>query len=88
VFEPNGTPLWESLKRMVSEFLTRLWKDGMLVGVTPEQAFRVRIDEQLNPPSLRELGQLVIEVRVAPTTPAEFIVFRVIQTPGRPLIDE
>jgi uncharacterized protein len=88
VFEPNGTPLWESLKRMVSEFLTRLWSDGMLVGTTPEQGFRVRIDEELNPPSLRELGQLVIEVRVAPTTPAEFIVFRVIQTPGRPLIDE
>ena len=34
------------------------------------------------------LGQLIIEVRVAPTTPAEFIVFQIIQEPGRKIIDE
>lgn len=88
VFEPNNEALWETLKRTISGFLTRVWRSGALVGTTPEEAFRVRIDRELNPPEVRALGQLVIEVRVAPTTPAEFIVFRIIQQPGEPIIEE
>ncbi len=88
VFEPNNEALWETLKRTVGGFLTRVWRSGALVGTTAEEAFRVRIDRELNPPELRALGQLIIEVRVAPTTPAEFIVFRIIQQPGEPIIEE
>lgn len=88
VFEPNNEALWETLKRTVSGFLTRVWRSGALVGTVAEEAFRVRIDRELNPPEVRALGQLIIEVRVAPTTPAEFIVFRIIQQPGEPIIEE
>lgn len=88
VFEPNNEALWETLKRTISGFLNRVWRSGALVGTTPEEAFRVRIDRELNPPEVRALGQLIIEVRVAPTTPAEFIVFRIIQQPGEPIIEE
>ncbi len=88
VFEPNNEALWETLKRTVSGFLNRVWRSGALVGTVPEEAFRVRIDRELNPPEVRALGQLVIEVRVAPTTPAEFIVFRIIQQPCEPIIEE
>jgi phage tail sheath protein FI len=43
----------------------------------------------LNPPDLRALGQLIIEVIVVPTTPAEFIVFRIISdTTGKALVQE
>ncbi|MFL6237610.1 MAG: phage tail sheath family protein, partial [Thermoanaerobaculia bacterium] len=88
VFEPNNEALWETLKRTINGFLTRVWRSGALVGTTAEEAFRVRIDRELNPPETRALGQLIIEVRVAPTTPAEFIVFRIIQQPGEPIIEE
>jgi len=88
VFEPNELALWEKVKRQVTEFLTRVWRDGALFGASPEEAFRVRVDEELNPPSVRALGQLIIEVVVFPTTPAEFVVFRVIQEPGGPTIQE
>jgi phage tail sheath protein FI len=88
VFEPNNEGLWETLKRTINGFLHRVWQSGALVGIKPEEAFRVRIDRELNPPEVRALGQLVIEVRVAPTTPAEFIVFRIIQQPGEPIIEE
>jgi uncharacterized protein len=88
VFEPNDVALWEQVKRTVTEFLTRVWVDGGLVGDTVEQAFHVRVDEELNQAASRALGILVIEVRVAPTTPAEFVVFRIIQQPGRPLVEE
>lgn len=89
VFEPNNTELWGKLKRQVTDFLMRVWKDGALFGVKAEEAFGVRIDEELNPPDIRALGQLIIEVVVVPTTPAEFIVFRIISdTTGRSLVAE
>jgi uncharacterized protein len=88
VFEPNDLPLWQTVKRQVTDFLTRVWRDGALVGATPDAAFRVRVDAELNPPSVRALGQLVVEVVVFPVTPAEYVVFRVIQQPGGPTVQE
>jgi phage tail sheath protein FI len=88
VFEPNNEALWETVKRQVTGFLTQVWRSGALVGTKPEEAFRVKVDDELNPPETRALGQLIIEVRVAPTTPAEFIVFQIIQQPGKKIIDE
>jgi phage tail sheath protein FI len=79
VFEPNNLSLWGQVKRLVDDFLTDQWTQGALFGPTPERAFRVRVDETLNPPALRAQGILVVEVTVVPTTPAEFIIFQVIQ---------
>lgn len=77
VFQPNNLALWQQLKRTISDFLLRVWQDGALFGATADQAFRVRIDEALNPPSTRALGRLYIEVKVAAVRPAEFIVVRI-----------
>jgi phage tail sheath protein FI len=77
VFEPNNLSLWGQLKRTISEFLTRVWRSGALFGATADQAFYVRIDEGLNPPSTRALGQLYIEIGVAPSYPAEFVIVRI-----------
>jgi len=77
IFEPNGTPLWKKLKRTITEFLTRVWRDGALFGEKAEDAFYVRIDEVLNPASTQALGRLYIEIGVRPTYPAEFIIVRI-----------
>ena len=79
VFEPNNQTLWGQLKRIVDDFLTTQWQEGALFGDTAAKAFRVVVDETNNPPSIRAQGILIVEVTVVPTTPAEFIVFRVIQ---------
>jgi len=79
VFEPNNQRLWQQIKRLVTSFLTDQWNEGALFGDTAAQAFRVQVDEAINPPSIRALGQLVVQVTIVPTTPAEFIVFQVIQ---------
>jgi phage tail sheath protein FI len=60
----------------VSAFLTDIWRAGMLFGQSPEQAFYVKCDEELNPPEVRDWGQLIIEFGLAPVRPAEFIVAR------------
>jgi Bacteriophage tail sheath protein len=88
VFEPNNLTLWQTLKRLVTAFLRDQWEAGALFGETPDKAFRVRVDETLNPPEIRALGQLIIEVTVVPTTPAEFIVFQVIQDPTGATLQE
>jgi hypothetical protein len=77
VFEPNDLALWKRLQRTVTEFLTRVWTSGALFGATAEEAFYVKIDEENNPPSAQELGQVFIDVGLAPVRPAEFVVVRI-----------
>jgi phage tail sheath protein FI len=77
IFSPNNLTLWKQLTRTISDFLTGVWRDGGLFGATAAEAFQVRIDEALNPPSVRALGRLYIEIKVAPVRPAEFIIVRI-----------
>jgi phage tail sheath protein FI len=82
VFEPNNPALWEKIKRAVTAFLTNVWRDGALFGLTPEQAFFVKCDETTNPPEVRELGQVITVIGVAIVKPAEFVIFRISQVTG------
>lgn len=77
VFQPNNLSLWKKLNRTISEFLNRVWRDGGLFGAKPQDAYYVRIDEDLNPSSDRALGRLTIEIGMQPAYPAEFIVVRI-----------
>jgi phage tail sheath protein FI len=54
----------------------------MLFGRSPEEAFYVKCDEELNPADVRDRGQLVIEIGMAPVKPAEFVIFRFSQFSG------
>jgi phage tail sheath protein FI len=76
VFEPNDMTLWKSVERNVRAFLLMLWREGALLGASPEQAFYVRCDAETNPPDVIDAGRLVTEIGIAPVKPAEFIVFR------------
>jgi len=88
VFQPNNLTLWQQIKRLVTDFLTGLWTAGDLFGATPDQAFRVQVDATLNPPAVTALGQLIVQVTVVPTHPAEFIIFQVIQDPTGATLQE
>jgi uncharacterized protein len=79
VFEPNNQLLWRQLSRDVEAFLKRVWRNGALMGRTPEEAFFVKCDAETNPPEVVDAGQLVIVIGVAPVKPAEFVVFRISQ---------
>ena len=77
VFEPNDHRLWKRVNRTISSFLTLLWRNGALMGTSPEQAFYVKCDEETNPPDVVDAGQLVVEIGLAPVKPAEFVIFRI-----------
>ncbi len=79
VFEPNDRPLWQAIRRDVSAFLMGFWRDGALMGRTPEEAFYVKCDEETNPIESINEGRVVIEIGIAPVKPAEFVIFRISQ---------
>ncbi|SRR5258708_5772415 len=76
VFEPNDESLWKRICRDVRDFLTRVHRDGALMG-TAQEAFFVKCDHETNPPENIDAGVVTIEVGVAPVKPAEFVVFRI-----------
>jgi phage tail sheath protein FI len=82
VFEPNDEALWSRIRRDISAFLTMVWRSGALFGATPAEAFFVKCDAETNPPPVRDLGQVVIEIGLAPVKPAEFVIFRISQWAG------
>ncbi len=88
VFEPNDHRLWKRVTRTISSFLTLLWRNGALMGTSPEQAFYVKCDEETNPSEVVDAGQLVVEIGLAPVKPAEFVIFRIGQMPSGGGIDE
>ncbi len=84
VFEPCNEKLWARLAQTVSEFLTMTWRDGALVGTTPEQAFLVRCDRTTMTQDDIDNGRTIILIGLAPMKPAEFVIFRVaIQANGK-----
>ena len=77
VFEPNNPRLWDSIRRSVEDFLYVQWLSGALLGATPEEAFFVRCDRTTMTQNDLDNGRLICLIGVAPTKPAEFVIFRI-----------
>ena len=87
VFEPNNEELWRAIRRDVGAFLTDFWQAGALMGSKPEEAFFVKCDAENNPlDSIRD-GKVIIDIGVAPTYPAEFVIFRISQQESGAVIE-
>ena len=82
VFEPNDNNLWRKVSGVVEGLLYNFWRDGGLVGATPEEAFYVKCDSTINTTASISAGELRIEVGVALQRPAEFVVIKLGQTSG------
>jgi hypothetical protein len=80
-FEPNDPKLWARIERELHSYFADLLRAGALKGRTPEEAFYVKCNAETNPPELRESGQVVTEIGLAPTIPYEFVVVRLIHGP-------
>ena len=83
VFEPNNSALWIRVKADIESILDTLWRAGGLAGSEASQAYYVKCDEELNPESVRDAGELRVEVGYARNRPAEFIIVRVAHSINR-----
>ena len=79
VFEPNDEMLWARVGRTIRAFLRDMWRSGALVGNTEDQAFYVNIGRDTMSQSDILNGRLICEIGVAPSRPAEFVIFRITQ---------
>lgn len=74
VFEANDGQTWVTMRSMINNFLTGIWKRGGLAGAIPKDAFQVNVGlgETMTATDILE-GILRITVLIAVTRPAEFI---------------
>jgi len=81
-FEPHDMRLWNRITRELTAWLEGLFQAGALQGRTAEEAFFVKCDGETNPPEVRETGQVVIHIGLAPAVPNEFVVVRIVHGAG------
>lgn len=88
IFEQNDEELWNSIRAVLEQFLTTQFQQGVLAGNTPRQAFYVKCDDEINRPQDVAAGVVNVEVGVALSSPAEFVVIRIGQFDGGATVDE
>ena len=76
-FEPNNERTWANVRQAISDFLLNIWRDGALMGVTPENAFFVKCDRSTMTQNDLDNGRLICLIGVAVMKPAEFVLFRI-----------
>ena len=79
VFEPNDRDTWARVRQSVSNFLETTWRDGALMGTSPDEAFYVECGSETMTQDDIDNGRLICEIGVAPVKPAEFVIFRIQQ---------
>ncbi len=79
VFEPNDTTLWQRVEITISGFLDGLWRNGMLAGDSPATSYFVEIGPSTMTRDDIMNGRLICNIGIAPSRPAEFVIFRVTQ---------
>lgn len=77
VFEPNNVHLWNLVRAAITNYLEAIWSQGAFMGNTAAQAFFVNCDATTNTLATTSVGQMIVEIGVAPTAPAEFVIFRI-----------
>jgi len=75
VFAPNVSSTWVSVNSMISSFLTGLWAQGGLVGPKASDSFNVLVGlgSTMTQDDI-ENGVMRVEIKVALSHPAEFIL--------------
>ena len=77
VFEPNDEVLWVRVQRTIASFLRDMYRAGALVGATEDEAFFVNIGPDTMTQQDILNGRLICVIGVAPSRPAEFVIFRI-----------
>ena len=79
VFEPNDATLWHRVELSITGFLDGLWRNGMLAGDSPATSYFVEIGPSTMSKDDITNGRLICNIGLAPSRPAEFVIFRVTQ---------
>lgn len=77
VFEPNDASTWAKVRSLIESFLMLQWRNGGLMGATPEDAFFVKVGLNQTMAEIDILeGRMIVEIGMAVVRPAEFVILR------------
>ena len=79
VFGPNDETLWNRVRISVNGFLNTMFRNGMFAGATPEESYFVDIGTSTMTQDDIQNGRLICNIGIAPSRPAEFVIFRITQ---------
>ncbi len=83
VFEPLDDTLRRRIRRRFEEICGILLARGAFAGATPDESFRVAVSSPPNTAMTAADGQLIIELKVAPSVPLRFLTVRLVASgPG------
>lgn len=74
VFEPNEIGLWKIVERDVKARLEQLWNAGLLSGARAAEEYSVECSRSTNPLTVRDRGELHVEVKLKPVGATEQIL--------------
>ncbi|MFC5473724.1 phage tail sheath family protein [Paraherbaspirillum soli] len=84
VFEPNSHPTWERVRSAVDNYLHSIWRQGGLMGSSPQEAYFVQVGKDVTMTADDvEQGKMNVKIGMAAVRPAEFIILQFTQEVGR-----
>jgi phage tail sheath protein FI len=87
-FEPHDEELRRALRRGFEEVLALMYGLGAFAGRTADEAYQVDTGDPPNTAASTDRGELIAEVRVAPSRPLEFLTVRLVNSAERGLTVE
>lgn len=82
VFEPSSDIFRRTVQGAFVGLLSQMFRGGAFAGASADEAFQVVVDGSVNPPESLDLGRFIVELRVAPALPLQFLTVRLIQSGG------
>jgi phage tail sheath protein FI len=80
VFEPNGDAFRRRIQRGFEALLAVLYERGAFAGARASDGFRVSVGDPPNSRQSIDAGRLMVELKVAPSVPLEFLTVRLLRT--------
>ncbi|HEX8502104.1 MAG TPA: hypothetical protein VF659_16080 [Pyrinomonadaceae bacterium] len=88
VFEPNNDAFHRLVRRGFERMLGLMFTRGAFAGASPDTSFRVVTDSTINTRRTMEQGHFIVELKVAPAMPLNFLTIRLVQSGDRGLATE
>lgn len=88
VFEPHNDAFHRLVRRGFERMLGVMFTRGAFAGASHETAFRVVTDSTINTRHSMEQGHFIVELKVAPAMPLNFLTIRLVQSGDRGLATE
>jgi len=83
VFEPNSDAFRRRIQRGFEALLALLFERGAFAGARADDAFRVAVDDPPNSSRSLDAGRLIVDLKVAPSVPLEFLTVRLVRSGDR-----